>query len=621
MPNVLFKMCNLKSEFLKKIILVLFYFLTTALLLPFYAQKNPIDSLKNLLKTLRENTDKVNILYQLSEESNDDRDVLNYASQSMQLAEKLNYKKGIADASNNVGYAYMNLGDIPKALEYYHRSLKIQEELSVQETDSTAVRESKIGIANSLNNIAYVYDNQGDITMALEYFHKSLTIREEIKDKAGTAQSLNNIGVVYNKKGDVPNSLECFQKSLSLHEELKDKNGIGGALSNIGTIYHKAGDISKALEYYQKSLAIRETINDKAGIANTLINIGGIFFIQKNYSKAEKYFIRSLQLAKEIGFPASIRNASNQLSNIYSVQSKFKQAFEMQVLFKKMADSISNEETRKSSVKKQMQYDFEKKEQSIKSVQDKKDAVANAESRKQKLITGFTVFGLLFTAVFAFFIFRERKKSEKLLLNILPIETARELKTSGKAKAKHYEQVTVMFTDFKGFTNIAEKLSAEELVSELDFLFKKFDEIISNYQIEKIKTIGDAYMCASGLPTPNNNHAENIVNASLEMQNWMTSQNGKWQLRIGIHTGPVTAGVVGNKKFAYDIWGDTVNIAARMEQSGESGKINISGNTYQFISPVLVEKGWEVKHRGKIPAKNIGEVDMYFIEMKSAANT
>ncbi|MBI4931426.1 MAG: tetratricopeptide repeat protein [Bacteroidetes bacterium] len=563
----------------------------------------------------------MNILYQLSEESNDDRDVLNYASQSMQLAEKLNYKKGIADASNNVGYAYMNLGDIPKALEYYHRSLKIQEELSVQETDSTAVRESKIGIANSLNNIAYVYDNQGDITMALEYFHKSLTIREEIKDKAGTAQSLNNIGVVYNKKGDVPNSLECFQKSLSLHEELKDKNGIGGALSNIGTIYHKAGDISKALEYYQKSLAIRETINDKAGIANTLINIGGIFFIQKNYSKAEKYFIRSLQLAKEIGFPASIRNASNQLSNIYSVQSKFKQAFEMQVLFKKMADSISNEETRKSSVKKQMQYDFEKKEQSIKSVQDKKDAVANAESRKQKLITGFTVFGLLFTAVFAFFIFRERKKSEKLLLNILPIETARELKTSGKAKAKHYEQVTVMFTDFKGFTNIAEKLSAEELVSELDFLFKKFDEIISNYQIEKIKTIGDAYMCASGLPTPNNNHAENIVNASLEMQNWMTSQNGKWQLRIGIHTGPVTAGVVGNKKFAYDIWGDTVNIAARMEQSGESGKINISGNTYQFISPVLVEKGWEVKHRGKIPAKNIGEVDMYFIEMKSAANT
>ena len=175
-----------------------------------------------------------------------------------------------------------------------------------------------------------------------------------------------------------------------------------------------------------------------------------------------------------------------------------------------------------------------------------------------------------------------------------------------------------MFTDFKGFTTIAEKLSAEELVSELDFLFKKFDEIISRYNIEKIKTIGDAYMCASGLPTPNTNHAENIVKAAVEIQTWMKEQNNKpvvsgvepWQLRIGVHSGSVTAGVVGDKKFAYDIWGDTVNTASRMESSGVAEKINISGVTHQ-----LIKDKFSCSFRGKISAKNKGEIEMYFVEL------
>jgi len=189
------------------------------------------------------------------------------------------------------------------------------------------------------------------------------------------------------------------------------------------------------------------------------------------------------------------------------------------------------------------------------------------------------------------------------------------LKAHGKAKAKHYEQVTVMFTDFKGFTTIAEKLSAEELVSELYFLFKKFDEIISKYPIEKIKTIGDAYMCAGGLPTANNTNAKDIVNAAIEIQHWMSELKTKdsrlktWELRIGIHTGSVTAGVVGDKKFAYDIWGDTVNTASRMESSGEAGRINISGTTYQ-----LIKGQFNCEFRGKIPAKNKGEIEMYFVE-------
>ncbi len=211
----------------------------------------------------------------------------------------------------------------------------------------------------------------------------------------------------------------------------------------------------------------------------------------------------------------------------------------------------------------------------------------------------------------------ERDKSEALLLNILPKETADELKAYGKAKPKRYELVSVLFTDFKGFTLVAEKLSPEELIVELDNCFAKFDEIIVRHHIEKIKTIGDAYMCAAGLPKPRPSNPIDAVLAALEMQGYMNdtfaekSARGEeyWQLRLGIHSGPLVAGVIGTKKFAYDIWGDTVNLASRMESSGEPGKINISGDTYRYVKDFFI-----CTYRGQVAAKNKGHVDMYFVE-------
>lgn len=208
-------------------------------------------------------------------------------------------------------------------------------------------------------------------------------------------------------------------------------------------------------------------------------------------------------------------------------------------------------------------------------------------------------------------------RSEALLLNILPKEIAEELKTNGSAEAKYFDNVTVMFTDFKNFTRITEKLSPAELVAEIDSIFKAFDKVISKHNIEKIKTIGDAYMCAGGLPVANTSHAFDVVNAAIDIRQFMLHHfqqrkaEGKesFEIRIGIHSGPVVAGIVGDKKFAYDIWGDTVNVASRMESSGEPGKINISGTTYE-----LVKENFTCVHRGKIEAKNKGEIDMYFVE-------
>ena len=218
---------------------------------------------------------------------------------------------------------------------------------------------------------------------------------------------------------------------------------------------------------------------------------------------------------------------------------------------------------------------------------------------------------------------REKQKSDDLLYNILPRETAEELKQYGKTAPKKYEQVSVLFTDFVGFSKMAKVLSPEALVELTGIYFSAFDAIIKKNRLEKIKTIGDAYMCAGGLPVPNSTNAENAVQAALEIINWITQFNQAqevinkpfFEIRIGIHTGPVVAGIVGTDKFAYDIWGDTVNTASRMESSSEQGQVNISETTYG-----LVEHKFNCIYRGKIDVKNIGKIDMYFVTMSKTVN-
>jgi class 3 adenylate cyclase len=209
-----------------------------------------------------------------------------------------------------------------------------------------------------------------------------------------------------------------------------------------------------------------------------------------------------------------------------------------------------------------------------------------------------------------------KMQSDSLLLNILPDEIAEELKRFGRSYARKHPQVSVLFADIKGFTLVAEALSPEKLVTELDEVFRAFDNIVDKYDMEKIKTIGDAYMCACGLPRSDGENALKAVKTAIDMQQFIRGfglacriQNlPEFEIRIGIHTGPVIAGVVGSRKFAYDIWGDTVNIASLMEQHGEVGKINISASTYS-----LIRDHYNCIHRGKIEVKSKGGIDMYFV--------
>jgi adenylate cyclase len=210
----------------------------------------------------------------------------------------------------------------------------------------------------------------------------------------------------------------------------------------------------------------------------------------------------------------------------------------------------------------------------------------------------------------------EKGKTESLLANMLPKNTASELMAKGKATKIKYNFVTVLFSDIQGFTQIAEVMNPEVLIDELDKFFFYFDSVVEKYGIEKIKTIGDAYMCAGGIPEKNRTNPVEVILAALEMQAYMKRLKISarlegikyWDIRIGIHTGTVVAGVVGHKKLTYDIWGDTVNTASRMESSGEPGRINISGTTYEFV-----REFFECEYRGKMPVKYKGELEMYFV--------
>ncbi len=599
-----------------------------------------IDSLLLVLPKSKEDTNKVNILSAISYNYpyiNPDEG-LKYGKQALELAEKLKWERGIAAASYSIGANYANRSEYAKALEFEYRALEIYEKLH-----------DKPHQAMLLRNIAIVHHNSDNQEKALEYDMRSLKLYEELNNKEGIAALFGNIANVYYSMDNFEKVIEYDLKALHQYEAINNEPGIARMLGNIANFYAEQGNYAEAMVYYFNALRKEKALGNKNGVTRNMGNIGETYLdIYKsktvtkrdslipsgkaaNLKKALEYLKTTVENAKELKQTEYYLAFGEVLSEAYNLSGNPKEALKIYKEYIVVRDSVYDVEKYNEATRREMDYEYGKREDSITFQKQLAEVRLTDEKKMRSRDNTFFISGLILVFVFSGFMYnrwrltqhqkiiieKEKLRSDELLLNILPEEVAEELKTKGSAEAKQFDDVTVMFTDFKDFTGISEKLTPAELVAEIDTCFKAFDGIISKHNIEKIKTIGDSYMCAGGLPVANTTNASDVVKAAIEIQEYMQQyslkqkENNKevFEIRIGIHTGPVVAGIVGVKKFAYDIWGDTVNIASRMESAGETGKINISGSTY-----LLVKDKFKCVHRGKIQAKNKGEIDMYFVE-------
>ena len=656
---------NIKSRLHRVIRKPIQSFITSlAVLLPFflslsfgnvaYAQnqgQNLIDSLSSEMSKANDDTVKVDLLNNLSLEYfdvNRNEEGLMYAGQAQTLAEKLNYRSGVATAIYYIGHSYYESHKYYEALEKNLVALKIFEAIGNKKDLADinlniasiyfkvnnfyeALKKIEIalklyeqlgdkrGIINSytvIGNVSFFYEK--NYSKSLKIFFDQLRIARELGDSVLVADAFSGIASCYVAQHNYSEGVKTFLIQTKIFEELGDEANTAFAYSQLGVGYLEyMKNYPEALNVFFKSLNLAEKLNDKGQMLRGYLNIGNTYVKQGKASEAKQWFQKALVLSTESNYADNLQRVYSGLSKSDSALGNYKAAFENYKLAVQYKDSVFNRENAQKLAQVEMQNEFQKKEAATKAEQEKKDI-------RQRNIRQSITAGLALALIFLIVVYLQRNKiskarrrSDELLLNILPGEVAEELKTKGSADAKYFEEVTVMFTDFKGFTRISEKLSPSELVSEIDNCFKAFDNIVTKHNIEKIKTIGDAYMCAGGLPIANTTNATDVVEAAMEIQRYMQQHlqqrknEGKeiFEIRIGIHTGPVVAGIVGLKKFAYDIWGDTVNIASRMESSGEAGKVNISGATYE-----LVKGKFKCEYRGKIKAKNKGEIDMYFVE-------
>ncbi len=608
-----------------------------------------IDSMRSKLHGMKDDSNKVLLSSFLAEEfeySNLDS-AMAYADQSLRLSQKIKWKPGTVIYHTLVADVYCNKGDYPHALEASKKAINIAEETGQKmwlghafniyaricrgmsiypesikyyyallkifgELDSKDILVRKL-MTNAYTGLGSVYQDQHNYTEALKNYMAALKIAPEADYKTGISASYNNIALIFMEQKRYKEALDYFNMALKINIETDNKVWKAYNYGNMGATYVLLGNYEMALKDYNEEVRISGSVSDKGGMAEGYLGAGSIFTRLEKYADAGKSLNLGLALSKEAGDVEQIKKAYEQLSILDSATGNWKSAFEDHRQFILYRDSMLNQENVQKLTQNQMQYEF-----------DKKDAIANEEAKLQRNIRNVSFGGIAALLLFTLVVVRQRntvrkgkQRSDELLLNILPSETAEELKATGTAKAKHMDDVTVMFTDFRNFSQISKQMNAQQLVNEINYCYSAFDNIISKYGIEKIKTIGDSYMCAGGLPVPNKTHAFDVVNAAIDMRDFMLEERRKreaegrifFEIKIGIHTGPVVAGIVGIKKFAYDIWGDTVNLASRMESADEAGKINISEATYN-----LVKDKFSCSHRGKIAAKNMGEVDMYFVE-------
>lgn len=584
---------------------------------------------------------------------------LEYFKKALVINEKLEDKNGIAYNLGNMGTIYFYQLNYSKAIEYYQRAIKI----SLETGDSS-------NLALNIGDLGNVYTYQSNYPMALEYYQKALIINEKIENKNSIALNLGNIGTIYHYLSNYTKALEYTQKSVKLFEDLGNRSSYALNLGNLGSIYTSLLDYPKALECYFKSIRINEELGNKASIAIKLGNIANIYTHQSNYPKAIEYFNKAIDINKEVGSKIGlaynyaglgshyltisqdsiIKNNDNKikllvnrevnlnksieyfsisielfeeigelnyrseinynLSEAYRLKGDFKTAYQTYKEYKVLKDSVFSKENNDkiATLEKIREDDLKQKE-----IEKQKIRIAEQEKREQ-LIHYFSIGLVLLMTVVMIVIYRLLKRSDKLLYNVLPFSIATRLKKKEHPISDYFTQASIVFIDIVNFTEMAKNEDPQRLVSNLNSIFTKYDTMTKKYGLEKIKTIGDSYMAAAGIPEVQENNTHRAAQMALEvkamMKDYHTADGTKIEVRIGLDCGPVVAGVIGENKFIYDMWSDAVNTASRMESSSIAGQIHVSE---RFKEAVTEYEQFDYVERGEIEIKGKGKMKTFFM--------
>lgn len=530
--------------------------------------------------------------------------------------ESLIYESGIckdyfiqAEARQLLGYCYWERKEFSLSIEQFAQAYGLYSEFNQDDFPNKGEYTFDYGSKHQ-----YFGDYQTAKSFFLEMWNH--TPQNKIEN---IISKVNTIAYCYRTLNQFDSALYYFHLAEEFAIKLNSEVWMGIISGNIANIYYLQKKYDLAIPLAERNIEISTRNNELVDLAMAKSMLSDIRRIQNNPKAAMQLSLEAYHIIVKKGFLKNyyvMKNIYRNLANAYAANGDLKTAYLYLDSASMAKDSFAVQRNQLAISGAKYRVEVQKHISEIKQKE--------YELLQQKKIRNGWIAGAILMILISVIAIRqkikvsqEKKRSDELLLNILPEETAEELKLKGFAEAKSYDEVTAMFTDFKNFTIASEQLTAHNLVKEINYFYSAFDKIVSKYNIEKIKTIGDSYMCAGGLPVANKTNAFDVIQAAMEIQDFMQkhklereAQNLPYfQLRIGIHTGPVVAGIVGIIKFAYDIWGDTVNVAAAMEHQGVEGKINISGSTYEII-----KHKYHCTYRGKIPAKNKGEIDMYFVD-------
>ena len=550
-----------------------------------------------------EDTAKLELLRHLAfNEVKDLNRALEYAEELIRLAGRSGNYLYLHRGYFQKGNKKRLLGDLEEAMEAYFKSV-------------AAARKAgyATGEGSAYGAIADIYAVANNHRNARLYYRKAIGILRQSGDSITLASIISNSGDEFFNNKLYDSALHYFRESGKIFARANYSSGKAYSLGNIGMVYANMGANNLAEQNINAAIRVLEEAEDYYPICVYLLSMSDIYVTKGNQRMAINYAHRSLDLAHKYGLKEQVSDANLKLSELYERVGNASAALTYYKDHVAYRDSVNDIKTVQKIADLRTEHEVAQKQVEV-------DLLHQEKRTQQVTVLSLVVILSLATVILGTLywynrnISQEKKRSESLLLNILPAETAKELKRNGRVDAVKINRVTVMFTDFVEFSKRAEHIEPELLVKSIDFYFRGFDAITLKYGLEKIKTIGDSYMCVCGLHTPNQDHARNVIQAAREMidlvgqELYAKDDLSHFEVRIGIHTGPVVAGIVGTQKWQYDIWGDTVNIASRMESMSRQGKINLSETTYQDI-----KDEFPCEYRGEIEVKNHGSLKMYFL--------